>query len=106
MYCSAASRWSRTHPRVEWHWRALAQCLWEGLNDRVELQRPSPGRAAPRNPTRQPKQKVSGCFRSTDGAHAFATIRSYLSTLHKQSIDAYQALVKTFQGHPPMPQLV
>lgn len=51
------------------------------------------------------KQKVSGCFRSTDGAHAFATIRSYLSTLHKQSIDAYQALVMTFQGNPPMPRL-
>ncbi len=51
------------------------------------------------------KQKVSGCFRSADGATAFATVRSYLSTLHKQSIDTYQALVMTFQGHPPMPQL-
>jgi transposase len=51
------------------------------------------------------KQKVSGCFRSADGATAFATVRSYLSTLHKQSIDTYQALVMTFQGKPPMPQL-
>jgi transposase len=51
------------------------------------------------------KQKVSGCFRSADGATAFATIRSYLSTLHKQSVDTYQALVMTFQGNPPMPQL-
>jgi transposase len=51
------------------------------------------------------KQKVSGCFRSADGATAFATVRSYLSTLHKQSIDTYQALVLTFQGRPPMPQL-
>jgi transposase len=51
------------------------------------------------------KQKVSGGFRSEDGAQAFATIRSYLSTLRKQSIDTYQALVLTFQGNPPMPRL-
>jgi len=51
------------------------------------------------------KQKVSGCFRSEDGARAFATIRSYLSTLRKQSVDTYHALVMTFQGNPPMPRL-
>jgi transposase len=51
------------------------------------------------------KQKVSGCFRSEAGARAFATVRSYLSTLHKQSADVYQALVLTFQGQPPMPRL-
>jgi transposase len=51
------------------------------------------------------KHKVSGCFRSEDGAHAFATIRSYLSTLRKQSVDTYQALVMTFQGNPPVPRL-
>jgi transposase len=51
------------------------------------------------------KQKVSGCFRGEDGAQAFAIIRSYLSTLRKQSVDAYQALVMTFQGNPPMPRL-
>jgi transposase len=51
------------------------------------------------------KQKVSGGFRSDTGAQDFATIRSYLSTLRKQSIDTYQALVMTFQGNPPMPRL-
>jgi transposase len=51
------------------------------------------------------KQKVSGCFRSEEGARAFATIRSYLSTLRKQSVNTYQALVMTFQGNPPMPRL-
>ena len=51
------------------------------------------------------KQKVSGCFRGDDGAKAFAIIRSYLSTLRKQSVDVYQALVMTFQGNPPMPRL-
>jgi transposase len=39
------------------------------------------------------------------GARDFATIRSYLSTLRKQSIDTYQALVATFHGNPPMPRL-
>ena len=41
----------------------------------------------------------------SDRAHAFATLRSYLSTLRKQSIDPFQALVMTFQGNPPMPRL-
>jgi transposase len=54
---------------------------------------------------RKLKQKVSGCCRGDDGAQAFAIIRSYLSTLRKQSVDAYQALVMTFQGNPPMPRL-
>jgi transposase len=51
------------------------------------------------------KQKVSGGFRSEEGAQDFATIRSYLSTLRKQGVDTYRALVLTFQGHPPMPNL-
>ncbi len=51
------------------------------------------------------KQKVSGGFRSSEGAAAFATIRSYLSTLRKQSADLFHALVMTFQGAPPMPRL-
>jgi transposase len=51
------------------------------------------------------KQKVSGGFRSPEGAAAFATIRSYLSTLRKQSVDLFQALIMTFQGAPPMPRL-
>ena len=51
------------------------------------------------------KQKVSGCFRSDHGVAHFATIRSYLSTLRKQSADIFKALVLTFQGSPPMPRL-
>jgi hypothetical protein len=35
---------------------------------------------------------------SEEGAHAFATIRSYLSTLRKQSVDPYQALVMNFRA--------
>jgi len=51
------------------------------------------------------KQKVSGCFRSEAGGDAFAIIRSYLATRHKQSDDFFNSLVLTFQGQPPMPQL-
>jgi len=51
------------------------------------------------------KQKVSGCFRSNTGVGDFAIIRSYLSTLRKQSGDMFNSLVLTFQGCPPMPQL-
>jgi transposase len=51
------------------------------------------------------KQKVSGCFRSDQGFAHFANIRSYLSTLRKQSADIFKSLVLTFQGSPPMPRL-
>jgi transposase len=51
------------------------------------------------------KQKVSGCFRSDRGIAHFADIRSYLSTLRKQSADIFKSLVLAFQGSPPMPRL-
>jgi transposase len=51
------------------------------------------------------KQKVAGGFRTDTGIARFATIRSYLSTLHKQGADIFDALVLTFQGSPPMPRL-
>ena len=51
------------------------------------------------------KQKISGTFGTDAGIERFATIRSCLSTLHKQGADIFQALVLTFQGSPPMPAL-
>ena len=39
------------------------------------------------------------------GVDAFAVIRSYLSTLRKQSANLFQSLVLTFQRSPPMPRL-
>lgn len=50
------------------------------------------------------KQKVSGCFRSAQGADDFCTIRSYLATLRKQCLPLFDSLVKAFQGHTPQPQ--
>lgn len=46
------------------------------------------------------KQKISGCFRSEDGAHRFARIRGYLSTLRKQGQDVLDALIALFSGNP------
>jgi transposase len=46
------------------------------------------------------QQKVSGCFRSSHGAHAFARIRGYLSTLRKQGRNVLHALEMALVGHP------
>jgi transposase len=51
------------------------------------------------------KQKISGCFRTFDGASAFCTIRSYLETLRKQGVDLLHALVQSFQGETPQPTM-
>ena len=48
-------------------------------------------------------QKVSGCFRSLAGAHAFSRIRGYLSTLHKQGLPLLSALQATLCGPPLLP---
>jgi transposase len=50
------------------------------------------------------KQKVSGCFRTLQGARNFCSTRSYLATLAKQGRDLLGALVLTMQGHPPDPR--
>ena len=47
------------------------------------------------------QQKISGCFRSIEGAEAFCRIRSYLSTCKKNSIGAARALEILFSGKLP-----
>lgn len=49
------------------------------------------------------KRKISGGFRSEDGAHGFALIRSYVSTLRKQGLNVWQGLVSIFRGDVIMP---
>ncbi len=51
------------------------------------------------------QQKVSGTFRSVQGAQAFARIRGYLSTLRKQGYALLAALESIFAGHPLIPDL-
>jgi transposase len=51
------------------------------------------------------KGKVSGCFRSPDGADQFCRIRGYISTLHKQGYSVLDGLTSIFAGQPLMPRL-
>jgi transposase len=46
------------------------------------------------------KQKISGTFRSSEGAHGFCRIRGYLSTLRKQGIQVLDALRLVFMETP------
>ncbi len=50
------------------------------------------------------QQKVSGTFRSQEGATNFCRIRSYLSTACKQEMAALAVLAKAIAGAPFMPQ--
>jgi transposase len=47
------------------------------------------------------QQKISGCFRSMDGAYIFCRIRSYISTCRKQGIAIPEALNMLFRGDTP-----
>jgi transposase len=47
------------------------------------------------------QQKISGCFRSIEGAKIFCRIRSYLSSCRKQGIKASRALELLFNGKLP-----
>ncbi|MCR4321295.1 MAG: IS66 family transposase [Candidatus Brocadiaceae bacterium] len=47
------------------------------------------------------QQKISGCFRSMQGAKIFCRARSYLSTCRKQEIKSSQALEILFRGELP-----
>ena len=51
------------------------------------------------------QQKISGCFRSQEGAEDFCTIRSYLSTIRKQGVSVWSALGSVFSGNILMPDL-
>jgi transposase len=47
------------------------------------------------------QQKISGCFRSFEGAQIFCRVRSYLSTCRKHGIMPTEALETLFSGRMP-----
>lgn len=49
------------------------------------------------------KQKVSGAFRTRQGAQTFCALRSYLSTARKQGVKVIAALVDALAGQPFIP---
>jgi transposase len=50
------------------------------------------------------QQKISGTFRSWRGAEAFATIRTYLSTIRKRGINVIEGILSIFSGDPLLAQ--
>ncbi|MCI5146917.1 MAG: hypothetical protein D3923_15690 [Candidatus Electrothrix sp. AR3] len=44
------------------------------------------------------KQKVSGCFRTFEGAERFTGIRGYISTARKNSKNIFDAIKDAFHG--------
>lgn len=52
------------------------------------------------------KQKISGTFRSVEGARAFTRIRGYISTIRKQGKNAMDCLKSVFTKEPYDPTLI
>jgi len=50
------------------------------------------------------QQKISGMFRTEDGAKTFCRIRSYISTARKNAVGAMDALTRLFGGNPFVPE--
>ena len=52
------------------------------------------------------RQKISGCFRTQEGAAIFCDLRSYLSTMQKQGVHLLTALRSALVGSPLLPPLL
>lgn len=49
------------------------------------------------------QQKISGCFRSNEGAKYFCRIRGYISTVRKQGKNVLEMIERVFRGNPSVP---
>ena len=47
------------------------------------------------------QQKISGCFRSLDGAKIFCRVRSYLLTCQENGVNSAEAMKLLFEGKSP-----
>jgi transposase len=54
-----------------------------------------------RSPITKVHRKISGCFRSQEGADIFCRVRSYLLTCRKNNVSASEALALLFDGKLP-----
>ncbi|OJX39878.1 MAG: hypothetical protein BGO78_13975 [Chloroflexi bacterium 44-23] len=52
------------------------------------------------------KQKISGCFRTKEGADDFCVIRGYISTSRKNGMNAIDSLRMAIDGQPYLPDFV
>jgi len=95
------TRQSKAANRI-WRMRTYADDVWRFATDHDVPFTNNLAEQAVRMP--KLKQKISGGFRTQNGADTFCTIRSYLATLHKQGANLFQALTLTFQGQPPQPR--
>lgn len=52
------------------------------------------------------KQKISGCFRTIEGAQRFCRIRGYISTVRKNDGRVIDAIQDAFSGEPFIPSVI
>lgn len=52
------------------------------------------------------QQKVSGSFRSMEGAQIFSRVRGFVSTLRKQNLPILNRLRQVFEGKPVIPESI
>jgi transposase len=49
------------------------------------------------------QQKISGTFRSEEGADWFCRVRGYISTVKKNETPVFASLLEVFEGEPIIP---
>ena len=52
------------------------------------------------------KQKISGCFRGSDGGEIFSRIRGYVSTLRKNNLNILEGIQSAFEKSPILPAVI